>query len=900
LEIVMSRFLALVLLLLLSAGPLLAAPLVGDRSPLRPGLWWDPDYSGSGFDVHVAGPVVFVLWYTYRADGTPIWYAAQGEFDAQGLLVADWREHRLADGGASGQVVGQVRIERLNPDRLTLDWTLHGRTGIWSLQPLPVAAVQPEVDHSGAWYEPERSGYGFTVAEQGSWRVAAYYFYDGDGRPTWLLGHNAGQGATIDLLRYEGRCPGCGPRAAQARPAAQAVVDFDGETRLALDIDASADVPADFRRPRQPLQMLSAPVSARPADHQLARFDSAAALLAALRGMLEYAAPFRVTLPGPVVSPPPPSASPVSTTNLVEAGVDEADLLKSDGRFLYTFDANEQGRLLPVLRIAELVGPGTTLQLHEPVALSFDEDEFRLSRHGLYLHEDRLLAVAAVQPSFPFGPLLSPPPVDIWTGARVHLELFDRTAPKRPQSLWRASLDGQLISTRRIGDQLYVVHRSAQLPSGLQRSSDGAAIAHNRALLQATTLDELLPGIRIGADRQPLLSPDRVLLPPIGSRPPMPEFAIVTRINLRDPDDRESIAVLGGVETVYVAPEALYLATTRYQPSVLAGSLRWPGGASTEIHRVELTADGLRITGTGAVEGVVGRDPERAPFRFSEHEGVLRLLTVDTAGGPSRNRLSLLEASSVRSGLLNVIAQLPNARRPEPIGKPDEDLYGTRFVGDRLYAVTFLNVDPLYVIDLAPADPRILGELELPGFSEYLHPLEDGLLLGIGKDASPATGWGDGRFAWFQGLQIVLFDVADPSSPQVVQRLLLGERGSDSALLRDHHAFSVLPLAGGGVRFAIPARLHGQRYPAGSGTGSAPIPWTESGLFAFDIGGRGSAAQLQSLAPMITRRPPQSGWPDGATGNARSLLTPDGVVYVSGGRFYDAPWSATGTPRGPQ
>lgn len=903
----MSRSRAFALLFLLCAcahvpAQALDAPLVVERSPVRPGLWWDPAHSGSGFDVHVAGSVVFVLWYTYRFDGTPIWYAAQGEFDQDGVMLAAWREHRLADGGAAGRGVGLARITRINRDRLKLDWHLNGQAGNWSLQPLPVASVLPEVDHSGAWFEPGRAGYGLTVAEQGEWRVAAYYFYDADGKPTWLLGHNAGDGLVLDLQRYTGACPPCAQRAVTVRSVARATLGYDSETRLAIDIDASeADVPAEFRKPRQAMQMISSPASARPADYRLARFDDAGSLLESLRQMIAFGAQHVIVDPYADFSPAPPGASPVSTTNLVESGVDEADLLKSDGRFIYTFDADARGQLLPVLRIAELTDPGAELMLHDPLPLSATgDDAVALSRHGLYLVGDRLLAITATQPTFPINLMQSPPPVDYWEGGRIHLELFDRSTPQRPQSRWRASIDGQLVASRRIGDQLYLVHRSAKLPNGLQRSASDAAITHNRELLAQTPLDALLPGIRIADEIQPLLSAEKVLLPPIGDRMPMPEFAIVTRIDLRDPDDRESLAVLGGVETVYVAPGAMYLATSRYAPAVIAGELRWPGGASTEIHRVELGEGGMRVTGSGAVEGVVGRDPERAPFRFSDHEGVLRLVTVDTAGGASRNRLSLLQPSPVRDGLLKVIAQLPNAQRPAPIGKPDEELYGTRFVGDRLYAVTFLSSDPLYVIDLRPEDPRILGELELPGFSEYLHPLDGGLLLGIGKDATPASFWGDGRFAWLQGLQIALFDVADPAAPRVVKRLLLGERGSDSAVLRDHHAFSALPLPGGGLRFAIPARVHGQRSPASSGFGPAEVAWTESGLFAFDITGSGDTATLQALPPLIVQRPPQPAWPDGTAYTARSLLTTPGVIFVNAGRFYDAPWAATGTPRGPR
>jgi hypothetical protein len=897
----MSTRLVLLALLLASASAL-AAPLISERSAVNPGLWWDPQQSGQGIDIHVSGETVFVLWYTYRVDGSPIWYSAAGQFDEEGLLVANWREHHWQQGQASDRLVGELRMHRENPERIQLDWQIHGRHGELALQPLPLASVLPEIDHSGAWYEPARSGYGLTIAERGDWLALAYYFYDDRGEPTWLLGHNDGAARKAVLSRFSGPCPGCPARPLTSEAVADATLRFAGDQRLEIDIELhAAGVPAAFRHPAQPMQMLSAPSSQRPADRQLARFDDEPQLLATLRQLLLYGAQYREYSPGPILSPPPATASPVSTTNLVEQGVDEAGLLKSDGRYVYTFAADQQ-EAPAQLRIAEILA-GPSLQMHPPVSLASKESRGGASRRSMYVLDDALVTLRTDAPSYWIGPGILPiRPPDWWAGGSFHVELFDRSVPAQPAPSWQAEIDGYLVASRRIGEQLYLIHRSAHLPASLQRSAGIEAFTHNRAVLDGSDIADLMPRIRIGnGDPQPLLGPAHVLLPPIGNRRPMPEFAVVTRINLRDPDDRESMALLGGVETVYVSPQSIYIATSRYQPSVDAGALRWPGGASTQIHQFELGSDGLRVAGSGVVEGVINRDADRAPFRFSEHEGHLRVMTEGEFGDAGRNHLSVLKPSNVTPGLLNVVAQLPNAQRRQAIGKPNEELYGTRFVGDRLYAVTFLNIDPLYVIDLAdPTDPKILGELELPGFSEYLHPLADGLLLGIGLDASPATGWGDGRFAWFQGLQIALFDVADPGAPQVVDRRLLGERGSGSAALGHHHAFSGLSLQDGRFRFAIPARIHGERFPQQGGTGTTQASWRESGLFAFDVVGQGAQARLQPLEPLITRRPPASAWPDAAGTVGRSLLTPEGVIYVEQGDFWVAPWSGTATPVGPR
>ena len=244
---------------------------------------------------------------------------------------------------------------------------------------------------------------------------------------------------------------------------------------------------------------------------------------------------------------------------------------------------------------------------------------------------------------------------------------------------------------------------------------------------------------------------------------------------------------------------------------------------------------------------------------------------------------------TVGGSLRLTVSYLPNAQRPQPLGKPYELLYSTRFLGDRLYAVTFKKIDPLYIVDLADSsDPRISGELELPGFSDYLHPLPNGLLLGFGKDARPADVFGDGQFAWYQGLQLTLFDVANAGQPREIQRVVIGKRGSDSALLRDHHAFSALVQPDGSRLIAIPARVHDgvPQYYSGDSTF---YPWQESGLMHWVLRGTSASdARLTQLPSLITARASQgsNNYPDSAQNGGRSVLFRNGTVYVGNGQFW--------------
>ena len=141
----------------------------------------------------------------------------------------------------------------------------------------------------------------------------------------------------------------------------------------------------------------------------------------------------------------------------------------------------------------------------------------------------------------------------------------------------------------------------------------------------------------------------------------------------------------------------------------------------------------------------------------------------------------------------------------------------------------------------------------MPGFSDYLHPLPNGLLLGFGKDAVPTGTAGDGQGAWFTGLLLTLFDVSNPMQPREMQRLVMGKRGSDSALLYHHHAFSAITKPDGTLAIGIPARIHdGSTLPVPPGF-PATYNWQESGLLRFEMRGSTPAnAQLVQLPSLAT------------------------------------------------
>jgi hypothetical protein len=160
-------------------------------------------------------------------------------------------------------------------------------------------------------------------------------------------------------------------------------------------------------------------------------------------------------------------------------------------------------------------------------------------------------------------------------------------------------------------------------------------------------------------------------------------------------------------------------------------------------------------------------------YSMDEYGEYFRIATTSWAEGFQHNSLYVLNMNLSIVGKLNITF--------------GENFHAARFMGDRCYLVTFKNTDPLFVINLTdPTFPTILGELNIPGYSDYLHPYDENHLIGVGKETVEAEG---GNFAWYQGIKISIFDVTNVSNPVQMSSVTIGDRGSDSPVLSDPKAF---------------------------------------------------------------------------------------------------------------
>ncbi len=354
-------------------------------------------------------------------------------------------------------------------------------------------------------------------------------------------------------------------------------------------------------------------------------------------------------------------------------------------------------------------------------------------------------------------------------------------------------IEGQYLSARAIDDRvrLAVTSPPTRLPwlypqnqNGWPRNleSEERAEQANRQIIDESTLDDWLPSYELDANGSSstgtLLSCERAHRPA--------EFSGFDMVSIVDLDlaaglagaaDRiDAVGVLASGQTVYSSMDRMYVATTKWagadtvaDESVLR---EWNDEYGTDLHAFAVAAgEPTRYVASGTIAGSLLNQ-----FSLDEHEGFLRAITTDgspwTRNGESETHLVVFEEQDDRLVPVGEVGGLGRG----------EQLYSARLLGDIGFAVTFRQIDPFYVLDLSdPSNPRISGELKIPGFSTYLHPVGDDRVLGIGQGATE-----EGRAT---GLKLSLFDVSDPADPREIA--VWTQPDANSPAEWDHRAFQM-------------------------------------------------------------------------------------------------------------
>jgi len=508
---------------------------------------------------------------------------------------------------------------------------------------------------------------------------------------------------------------------------------------------------------------------------------------------------------------PTGSAVPHSNTTVQEAGIDEEDLLKTDGTSVYALDTTSltttgqtQQRLLVYRR-----GAGGAIEPAQVLPLPADASAYPVPR-GLLLAAAAQRMVALSESLVPMAPPVPCPPgsfcpavgaliyAPVAIQSSVQLQFVDLDAAGNATLGRHAAIDGRLVGSRLVGNVLVLVTTHAPRLA-FELLPAGATAQQKETELAKMTTADFLPAWRAdGSAAMSLVADTDCYVQPKNHSLAL-EVTTITAIDLASSTlARASRCFVGGTEALYMAPKSLYVATTRFPYEILStGRVQYAPQFATDLHK--FSVDGLAIDyrASGEVEGNLGWDPERKSYRLGEYNGDLRVLSFtgqtgwllpeDATSGttpPSPATLTILR-ESVSDKMLAKVATLPNSEHPEALGKPGEQVHAVRFAGARGYLVTFRSVDPLYVLDLAdPAHPQVAGSLAVPGFSDYLFPLTDSLLFGVGRDVDASGHIG--------GIKLGLFDVSSASEPKALDARTLGAAGSQSALDYSSHGINWL------------------------------------------------------------------------------------------------------------
>ncbi len=533
------------------------------------------------------------------------------------------------------------------------------------------------------------------------------------------------------------------------------------------------------------------------------------------------------------VSPPSPGSADYSTTNVQVAGVDEPDFVKNDGKYIYVIS----GDTLTIVDAYPASGAAI-------VSKTTIDD----SPKDIFVSGNRLVLFTTGSPSRDSGDepvsasLMKSMPYYGGYSPATHAVFYDISDRKNVKVVKDYEIDGDYIDARLIGSNLYLVTRE-QVYSYRNEEIRVPCVRENAKCI-------------VTPDVYYFDNPERSYA-----------FTTVTSFDTTSANEKDAKTYLvGNGNIMYVSEDAMYISYQKYhniwrrgmvEPAIavddrapmssssgVTSSVLWEDfnrmsdaekqrvladmkaqeeekiakkeidQSTTAIHKIAIKNGAITYLARGEVPGYL-----KNQFAMDEYNNNLRVATTSnvytTRGSYEYNNVFVLDSGMKTIGELTHIAE-------------QETIYSTRFMGDRLYMVTFKRIDPFFVIDLStPNNPKILGKLKIPGYSDYLHPYDKDYIIGVGKE----TGTNEWGGVSTQGIKLALFDVRDVENPRQVGKVEIGDAGSDSAVLSDHKAFLFDREKN---LLVIPARVVRQDTTSMEKIGSTP-PQVWYGAYVFGV-----------------------------------------------------------------
>jgi len=508
-----------------------------------------------------------------------------------------------------------------------------------------------------------------------------------------------------------------------------------------------------------------------------------------------------------------------SQTNVQVAGVDEPDIVKNDGKYIYTIS----GSTLTIIDAYPAAGASVISKTEisdTPKDLFVSGNRLVLFTTGTGTQETQPQPATGVEPAI--ARVMPMPPYRPYSPS-THAIVYDISDRKNPKVMKDYTIDGDYTDARMIGSTVYMVTQQQIYPyygnhvvvpvvregTTTVARPDVWYFDNHESQYTFTTITSLDAASGNQKDAQTYLlgsgnilyvSPDAMYVSYQKYHPVI--YPMRAGIGIAPP---QPVAVGGGMSTggsagvstavdaavsspsgsasskIAVIPPDFNTLTDAQRQAILDGLRTAEQDAirrqetdqtTTVIHKIAIQDGKITYIGKGEVPGTLDNQ-----FSMDEYNNNLRLATTSSvytqSGQYTYNNVYVLDGKMSTIGALTHIAE-------------QETIYSTRFIGDRLYMVTFKRIDPFFVIDLSkPETPKILGKLKIPGYSDYLHPYDATHIIGIGKETT-TNDWGGVSTS---GIKLALFDVSDVANPKQLDKVQIGDAGSDSAALTDHHAF---------------------------------------------------------------------------------------------------------------
>lgn len=405
-----------------------------------------------------------------------------------------------------------------------------------------------------------------------------------------------------------------------------------------------------------------------------------------------------------------------SKTNLQEAGVDEADIIKTDGKYLYVMKATGSVRMIRA--------EGKTLEVEGTIML----EALNETPQEMYVDGDILNLIVTGSRTTLDSDDTQEDTYTANTENYTKIYTYDISDRSVPQLRGTVKQKGTYSTSRKNGDVIYLFTQFyPQINDADQIDTYVPAV--NGARLEST--DIYLPEYQNSSS-----------------------YLVISSVSNRRPDEViDKKAIVSAADNFYVSNDNIYIANANWSSDT----------AMTQILKFSCQKGKIRAKGAADLKGFLNDS-----FSMNEYNGYIRIVLTDYSGDTQTNALYVLDDALEVCGSITDIAE-------------GEEIRSARFLGDTGYFVTFKETDPLFSVDLSdPADPKVLGELKITGFSSYLHFYGENKLLGVGNEVDPETGA-------YTGIKLAMFDVSDPSNVKQLHKFVIKDT-YDCPLFYDYKA----------------------------------------------------------------------------------------------------------------